>query len=414
MLKRILAILMASSLLVISACSTSSSTAQPVTITFVSTYEGKEAEFFKSRVKDFEKENPGIKVKVVDVAFGSASNYVKTALLGDQTLDGFRSDNSWVPEFVQLGLLQPLDSMITKEDEADFNRTALDSVKINNKLYGLPTVMEAPALLYNKRILKELGYSNPPQTMDEMMSIAKKATETQGHYGIFVSDDSYFALPYIWAFGGETMTDDRKVHIASPDSIKGLEFMQELRRAGVTQPYPDFSDSYNNMMNDFKEGRSAMILNGPWAVGDLLSGSEFKDPGNLGIAAVPKGPKGQGSPAGGHSLVISKYSKHPQETYKLIQYLTSSKVQAKQVKEVKTLPSRISVYKDPSFASDQIVQSFKLVLDAAKPRPRIPEGAEMFGDFTANLGQMLMDKMTPQQAAANIEVAWRELLKLDR
>ncbi|RUT36506.1 extracellular solute-binding protein [Paenibacillus zeisoli] len=414
MLKRFLAILMASSLLVISACSTTSSTAQPVTVTFVSTYDGKEAEFFKSRVKDFEKENPGIKVKIVDVAFGSASNYVKTALLGDQALDGFRSDNSWVPEFVELGLLQPLDSMITKEDQADFNRTALDSVKINNKLYGLPTVMEAPALLYNKRILKELGYSNPPQTMDEMMSIAKKATNDKGHYGVYVSDDSYFALPYIWAFGGETMTDDRKVHIASPDSIKGLEFMQELRRAGVTQPYPDFTDSYNKMMNDFKEGRSAMILNGPWAVGDLLSGSEFKDAGNLGIAAVPKGRKGQGSPAGGHSLVVSKYSKHPQETYKLIQYLTSTKVQAKQVKEVKTLPSRISVYKDPSFASDQIVQSFKLVLDAAKPRPRIPEGAEMFGDFTANLGQLLLDKMTPQQAAANIEVAWRELLKLDR
>ncbi|MNX42809.1 putative ABC transporter-binding protein precursor [compost metagenome] len=157
-----------------------------------------------------------------------------------------------------------------------------------------------------------------------------------------------------------------------------------------------------------------MIVNGPWAVGDLLSGSEFKDPSNLGIAAVPKGPKGQGSPAGGHSLVISKYSKHPKETYKLIQFLTSSKVQTKQVKEVKTLPSRLSVYKDPGLAADNIVQGFKLVLDAAKPRPRIAEGAEMFGDFSSNLGQMLLKKITPHEAAANIEIAWRELLKLDR
>ncbi|MNI26978.1 putative ABC transporter-binding protein precursor [compost metagenome] len=412
-IKRFMAFLLILSLLLLSACSVSSQSEQPVTITFVSTYDGKEAEFFKSRIKDFEKENPGIKVKVVDVGFGSASNYVKTAMLGDQTLDGFRSDNSWVPEFVELGLLHPLDSMISSEDKADFNPTALNSVVINNKLYGLPTVMEAPALLYNKRILKGLGYSNPPQTMDEMMAIAKKATG-DGHYGIYVSDDSYYALPYIWAFGGETMTDDRKVHIASADSIKGLEFMLELRNIGVTQPYPDFSDSYNKMMTDFKEGRSAMIVNGPWAVGDLLSGSEFKDPSNLGIAAVPKGPKGQGSPAGGHSLVISKYSKHPTETYKLIQYLTSSKVQTKQVKEVKTLPSRLSVYKDPGLAADNIVQGFKLVLDAAKPRPRIAEGAEMFGDFSSNLGQMLLKKITPHEAAANIEIAWRELLKLDR
>ncbi|USB34386.1 extracellular solute-binding protein [Paenibacillus sp. YPG26] len=412
-LKRSMAVLLMFSLILVSACSSSSKSEQPVTITFVSTYEGKEAEFFSSNIKAFEKENPGIKVKVVNVGFGSASNYVKTAMLGDQTLDGFRSDSSWVPEFVELGLLYPLDSMIAAKDRADFNPAALNSLVINNKLYGLPTVMEAPALLYNKRILKELGYSNPPQTMAEMMDIAKKATN-EGRYGIFLSDDSFFAIPYIWAFGGETITDDRKVHIASPDSIKALEFLQELRSSGVTQPYPDFSDSYNKMMTDFKEGKSSMIVNGPWAVSDLLSGSEFKGSNNLGIAPVPKGPKGQGSPAGGQSFVISKYSKHPAETYKFIQYLTNSKNQTQRVKEFKSLPSRLSVYQDPSLANDTIIQSFKQVLALAKPRPRIAEGEDMFADFTSNLGQMLLEKITPEQAGKNIEVAWRELLKLDR
>ncbi|MWC30522.1 extracellular solute-binding protein [Paenibacillus sp. MMS18-CY102] len=412
MFKQILSMFMVISLAVTTAC-TNADSDQPVTLNFVSTYDGKEAELIKSRVKAFEQENPGIKVNFVEVGFGSASNYVKTAMLGDQTLDGFRSDNSWVPEFVELGLLYPIDSLIGPEDSADFNPTTLESVTIHGKLYGLPTVMEAPALLFNKRLLQEKGYSAPPKTMDELMAVAKKLTGS-GRYGLYVSDDSYFALPYVWAFGGDTLTDDRKIHIASAESIKGLAFMQQLRDSGVTQPYPDFSDGYNRMMNDFKAGKSAMIVNGTWAVSDLLTGSEFQDAGNLGIAAVPAGPGGQGSPAGGHSLVVSKYSKHPEETYKLIHYLTSAEMQTTQTKELKTLPSRLSVYKDSSLASDAIVQSFKEVLASAKPRPRIPEGAQMFSDFSANLGQMLLDQLTPKETANNIDAAWRILLKQDR
>ncbi|AFH61485.1 extracellular solute-binding protein [Paenibacillus caseinilyticus] len=407
-----LSILGLASVLLFSACS-GASKEDSVSLTFLSTFEGKEAEFIKSRIAAFEQEHPNIKVTTLDVSFGAASNSFKTALLGDQPLDLMRADNSWVPEFADLNLLYPLDSFLTEEDKADFNPTALRSVQYKEHLYGLPSVMEAPALLYNKRILQEAGFSAPPESMDELYSMAKAMT-AGGRYGIFVSDDSYFALPYLWAFGGETITDDRKVGIASGDSVQGLAFMQKLKADKVAQPNPDFKEAYNTMMGDFKEGRSAMILNGPWAVADLLTGAEFKDAGNLGITAIPKGPKGQGSPAGGHSMVVSKYSKHPKEAYELSRYLTSAETQLLQAKELKTLPARVSPYQDAALSGDAIVQGFKKQLDAAKARPLIPEGSQMFSDFTPNLGQILMGKLTAEEGAKNIETAWRDMLKLDR
>ncbi|MCZ8521029.1 MULTISPECIES: extracellular solute-binding protein [Paenibacillus] len=407
-----MSILGLTSVLLFSACS-GTPAQDPVSLTFLSTYEGKEAEFIKARIAAFEQEHPNIKVTTLDVNFGAASNSFKTALLGDQQLDFMRADNSWVPEFADLNLLYPLESFLSEEDKSDFNPTALRSVQFKEHLYGLPSVIEAPALLYNKRLLQEAGFSAPPQSMDELYAMAKALT-TGGKYGVFVSDDSYFALPYIWAFGGETITDDRKVGIASGESVQGLQFMQKLREDKVSQPYPDFKEAYNTMMGDFKEGRSAMILNGPWAVSDLLTGAEFKDAGNLGITAIPKGPKGQGSPAGGHSMVVSKYSKHPKESYELIRYLTSAETQLLQAKEVKTLPARTSPYKDAALAGDAIVQGFKKQLDAAKARPLIPEGSQMFSDFTPNLGQILTGKLSAQEGAKNIEAAWRDMLKLDR
>lgn len=395
-----------------SACS-SQSQKEPVTLTLMNDSLEQEAEFIKTQIEGFEQAHPNIKVNLIDVNPNAALNVFKNALLGDQPLDAMRTDYLWVPEFVNLDLLYPLNDMISESDRKDFNPVILRSVQYNGKIYGLPSVMDAPALLYNKRILQENGFSAPPQTMDELLEMARKVTN-KDHYGIYLMDASYFSLPYIWAFGGGTITDDRKIEIASQGTIEGLKFMLKLKQEHATQPYSDFKDAYNKMNLDFKEGRSAMLINGPWALSELLAGSEFKNADNLGITVIPKGPKGHASPTGGHGFAISKYSKHPKETYELISYLTSTKVQIRQAKEVKTLPTRTSAYQDAALAVDPIFQGFKKQFDAAKSRPLIPESSTMFYDFTSNLKEILLGTQSAEEGARKIEASWKDLLKLDQ
>lgn len=408
-MRKIIYIVLVSALLSVLLASCGKSADEKVTITFWSTTEGKETEFFEKRIQSFEKEHPGIRVNMVHVPFGVSSNQYKTAILGDETVDAFRADNSWIPEYAELDILYPLNELATQEDLSTYVESALQSTKYKEKVYGLPSVIEAPALMYNKRLLKEAGYDKAPATMDEMLEMAEAITDGD-QYGIYLHDDSYFAMPYLWAFGGGTITDDRKIEIASPNSVKAFEFMRKLKEEGVTQPYPTFEDGYNVMMRDFKEGKTAMIINGPWAVSDVLSAPEFRKSENLGIAPIPKGPGGQGSPVGGHSLVISKYSKHPKETYELISYLTNAESETLQAKELKTLPTQSAAYQDESLKSDPIVQSFKAQLDAAKARPSIPEGAQMFGDFTPNLADILLGNQSAQEGAQRIQAAWKDML----
>src|SRR3569832_1947720 len=120
-------------------------------------------------------------------------------------------------------------------------------------------------------MLKEAGFHHPPETLDVMLSMANAVT-TVGQYGIFVTEDSYFALPYLWAFGSSMVTDKREIEIDTEQSQQALSFMRKLWVENVTQPYNDFQDWYGRMMNDFNEGRSDMIMNGPWAIHDLLKG----------------------------------------------------------------------------------------------------------------------------------------------
>ncbi|CAM5722017.1 hypothetical protein SCALM49S_08004 [Streptomyces californicus] len=51
-------------------------------------------------------------------------------------------------------------------------------------------------------------------------------------------------------------------------------------------------------MQAFKNGDVAMMVNGPWAVADTLTGKEFTDKDNLGVAPVPAGSSAQGAPQG--------------------------------------------------------------------------------------------------------------------
>jgi arabinogalactan oligomer/maltooligosaccharide transport system substrate-binding protein len=397
--------------LLLSSCGNQGSPDSKIHLTFWTAASGAEIAFFKDRVKAFEVEHPNIQVKVVQKPLSFVTNEFKTAVLSQQTVDVFRADNTWIPEYADLDIVYPLDTIASKADLSGFGKTTLSAMTYSGHVYGLPSVMEVPALLFNKKMLEEAGFQHPPETMDELMTIAMALTD-KDTYGIFLTDDSYFALPYLWAYGGGMVSNDRKIQITSEGSQHGLAFMQQLRRAGVTQPYTDFSGWHNKMMSDFKDGKVAMIINGPWAIQDLLQSKAFPDSNNLGIAPIPRGPQGQGSPIGGHSLIINNYSKYPNESFQLIRYLTSLETQIQQSQKFKTLPTQLAAYEDERITSDSLFEKFKAQLDVAKIPPMIPEGSKLYRDFTNHLNKILLEEESISEGVILIESAWKSLLNI--
>ncbi|UJF35495.1 extracellular solute-binding protein [Paenibacillus hexagrammi] len=410
-MKKLIGALLISMLLLLSACTNGGSEISKVKLTMWTTTSKEETAFFQEQIHAFQVEHPEIQVTLSQRPFPFATHEFKTSILGDQGIDVFRADNSWIPEYAALGILYQLDSIASQEELSCFVPSALNAASYQGHVLGFPSVTEVPALLYNKELLKQAGFTHPPETMDEL-SVMAKALTVGSQYGIFVTEDSYFALPYLWAFGGGMVTDDRKIEIATAQSQQAFAFMRQLRQDGVTQPYPDFVDWYNKMMKDFQDGKVAMMMNGPWAIHDVLQGKSFTDSANLGIAPIPKGPLGQGSPIGGHSFVINKYSRHPKESYELIRYLTSAETQVKQSRIFKTLPTQKAAYEDPSLASDFIFQGFKQQLESAKSLPKIPENSKLYRDFTPHVHAMLLGKETVQEGVLSIERSWFELLRL--
>lgn len=406
-------------MMLLTACggSTGSSTptSGPVTLTYWYTEGTSETPVILSLINQFQQQNPNIKINAQLVPFGDAQSKFATAAQAGKAPDVLRSDVGWATQFASLRYLLPIDSYVNQSDLADYLPSALNYDKYNGKLYGLPQVTDFLALMYNKAVLAKAGITTPPATMADFEADALKIVQTKAaKYGFETSGASYFALPFLWAFGGGMVgTDGKTILVNNASSVAGLQFLLKFQNQDKVMPSKvDFNNGYNNMTNDFKAGTTGMIFQGPWQASDILTGSAFtSNPSNLGIAGIPTGPGGAtGSPTGGQTYVIYAGTAHPAEAYKFISFMSSTSSQITIAKANHTLPTRTSAYQDPGVSADPVISGYYSVRAVARNRPIIPAGGQLFTDFDPNIQAALAGAKSPTDALNAVAVKWQTLI----
>ncbi|TDE31004.1 extracellular solute-binding protein [Nonomuraea mesophila] len=367
---------------------------------------------FQALIKEFEAQYPGIKVKYVNVPSDQAQNQFQTAAqAGTGAPDVIRSEVAWTPQFASLGYLQPLDGTRAVEDEPDFLSGPLSSTEYNGKTYAVPQVTDTLALIYNKRLLKEAGHEEPPKTVAELKQTALDVKSKTDADGLALNVDSYFLLPFMYGEGGDLLdVQSKKIVVNSPANVKAIETVADLINSGAA-PKPATTDSYANAMTALKEGKAAMIYNGPWALSEIYQGKEFKDRSNLGIAPVPAGSVKAGAPTGGWNLAIYAGSKNIPAAYEFVRFMTTVKAQAKIAKEISLLPTRTSAYADPAVQDNPDVAVFKPIMDTAVPRPWIPEGGQLFQPLLEGYQSLVGGQATPADMLKKVDEQYHGIMK---
>jgi arabinogalactan oligomer/maltooligosaccharide transport system substrate-binding protein len=372
---------------------------------------GSEDKVFKKLAEDFTKLHPKVTVKYVNVPFGEAQNKFKNAAQsGSGAPDVIRSEVAWTPEFADLGYLAPLDGTAALKEEDDFLKQAAASTEYNGKTYAVPQVIDSMGIFYNKKIFKEAGVE-VPKTIDELKTVSATIKDKTGKTGLYLrGDDAYWFLSFLYGEGGDLVdAKNKKVTVDDAAGVRAMKTVKDLvdSKAAIT----DATNGWDNMQAAFKDGKVAMIINGPWAVSDTYTGKEFADKANLGIAPVPAGSAGQGAPQGGHNLAVYAGSKNLDASYAFTEYMTSAESQAKVAKELSLLPTRNSVYSQPGVASNEIVNFFRPVVDKAVERPWIPETGSLFAPLVTEYTKVLTGQTTPEKGAKATADEYRKLLK---
>lgn len=360
---------------------------------------------FQELIANFNKTYPNVKINYQSVPFGEAQNKFKTAAAAKSGApDILRAEVAWVPEFASLGYLYALDGSDLLADASDYIATPLSSDKYNGKTYGVPQVTDSLALLYNKKIFTDAGITSPPKTWAEVKTAAQTIKTKTGTDGLFINAGGYFLLPFIYGEGGDLVDPaGKKIVVNSANNVTGITAAQDLVKSGAAVK-PPATDSYGTMMTLFKEGKVAMIINGPWEVASMKAAPTFGGLANLGVAAVPAGGAKAGAPVGGHNYVI--WSGMAQDkvpaAVAFVKFMNSAESQAFLADKLGLLPTRKSAYDIAAVKDNPIISAFKPVVDAAVARPWIPEGGQFFGPLDELATKVLVQGSDPKAALDDV------------
>ncbi|MHA1820968.1 MAG: extracellular solute-binding protein [Promethearchaeota archaeon] len=332
-------------------------------------------------VKEFEQLHPNISVDMVPQNFFTAHDTYKNAFLAGNQPDIFRSAEGDVTEWIYLGAILDLTDYISDEDKQDFlnisKYTAVFNYQGEDFWYGVPEVIDMLFMFYNKEIFNDAGITYPPSvndsqgwTWDEFRQTCVSLTSFMrnnsiGDYAFNIYKELQYSFNvFLWGFGGDYwqkdengtyILDGQHVTINSTEAINALTFLLDLKN-NPDYNYRVMPEQNAGSETDFKEGKNAIVLNGPWAINSILKGSAFQNVyTRLGIAPIPglnKTDKTPRSPVGGHDYVISYNCEHPKEAYELINYLTNKQANVRRALELGLMPTRISAYNDSSILND--------------------------------------------------------------
>ena len=179
-------------------------------------------EVYSEFEKAFEREYPNIDVEVEMIPWQRRMEKIITAVAGDRAPDCAYMAMDFMPRLVELGALKPVNSYLTAEELADYHASVVDAVTLNGEMYLLPMDRSIVAAIYNKDLLQKAGLDpeKPPQTWDEVRTVAEKCTrDTDGDgqidqwgFGYILGGESLNLTfwPLLWQAGGEVVTSDSK------------------------------------------------------------------------------------------------------------------------------------------------------------------------------------------------------------
>ena len=390
-------------------------------ITFWNTQRDIENVELQKEVVAWEALHPGITIKTDLVPFDGADKKYTDAANAGTAPDIFRADIGWTPTFADAGMLLDLTSYFPADFQTQFLPAPMGTALYSGGMYGIPQVTDALGLLCNKTLLTQAGLSAAPTSWDELVSAGTKVTDLAAQkYGFYMRGDSYWSQPFIWGWGGTlfTVNDQGKVTnigVNSAESVNGWTYLKEKVLGTVAPATWDFKTDYDNMNAGFKAGTTMCILQGPWQVADILTGTAFTDKTNLVIAPVPVGVNGKtGSPVGGHNWVVSKdvggNADKAAAIASFLTYMTAPDQQAALAKSIGLLPTNIAAYAIPDVASDPLINQWNAVLAASTNRSGVPGASGIYDSFTKNYQSFIIGDMTAQQALDATANTWQTVV----
>ncbi len=319
-------------------------------------------------IKQFEAENPGIKViHNSDIPYDNFRDKIAASVPAGVGPDVATLFYGWQTAWIDAGYIVPLpeDAFPPEMVASDFSPMVQASF-FDGKLYTLPTAVRTLALFYNKDLMEAAGLDpeSPPTTLQELEEQAVQCTVRNGDgydvFGFVVNPAGqahhWFREVLLRQFGQQPYSDDYRQVLwnASQGGYDAwnefLKFETELetgRRDLITEP------------DDFLAGKVCFHIDGSFRLGTIAKNAPDL---NFGVTELPEynGIKSTFGSYWTHGIT-TKAAADParmEASIKFLQFITTPEAGRLWVDMVGELPAQLEAASDPALLADPKLGAF--------------------------------------------------------
>jgi arabinogalactan oligomer/maltooligosaccharide transport system substrate-binding protein len=334
-------------------------------------WESNEEKGFIEEIGKRFKEKYGVEVAVEVVPGGDQGGRLSTDGPAGLAADILTMPHDQIGPAVTANLILPND-YFEEETRASMVDASITATTFNDVLYGYPKSVETYALFYNKDLMP-----NPPKTWDEVIAFSKEFNKPEENkYGIMWEiGNFYFGYGFFASTGGYVFGDNNSnpedIGLNNEGAVKGMTFFQSLKEI---LPVNTGDVTYDVKAQLFSEGKLAMNIDGPWAIGT------FRDKVNFGVAQLPAFPTGEAmtSFSGVKAYYVNSYSKYPNAARLFANFASSKEIQLLNFEMTGQIPANKEANEDPKIKSDAIISGFSEQFANSTPMPSIPAMASVW------------------------------------
>jgi putative chitobiose transport system substrate-binding protein len=372
-------------------------------------------DYFDQLIAQFEKANPGIKIRWVDVPWADMQSKILTAVSAGTAPDVVNLNPDFAVQLAGRNAWLDLDSRLSAADKQAYLPSIWKANTLDDKSFGIPWYLSTSITIYNKDLLQKAGISQPPTTYEQLAQVAKQVKEKTGKYAIFttiVPEDSAEVLESMVKMGVTLLNPEGKAGFNTPEGKAAFQYWTDLYKQGLL-PKEVLTQGHRRAIDLYQTGETALLSTGPQFLKTITTNA----PAIAQVSSVAPQIAGKTNKTNVAvmNLVIPRNTDQPDAALKFALFVTNNENQLGFAKAANVLPSTVAALNDSYFtkvtanapAIDQARSiSAKQMQNAEVLLPNIKDIKDLQKTIYDNLQAAMLGDKSVDQAVADAAAEW--------
>ncbi|HIK45044.1 MAG TPA: sugar ABC transporter substrate-binding protein [Leptolyngbyaceae cyanobacterium M65_K2018_010] len=371
-------------------------------------------DYFNPLIATYESENPGVKVRWVDVPWADMQSKILTAVTAGTAPDVVNLNPDFAAQLASRNAWLPLDGKVSEADQQTYLPQIWQANTLNGQTFGIPWYLTTNVTLYNQTLLDQAGVE-PPTTYADLAKVARAVKDKTGKYAYFttfVPEDAADVLQSFVQMGVSLVDDQGKAAFNTPAGKAVFQYWTDLYQQDLL-PREVLTQGHRRAIELFQAGEVALLSTGAEFFSTIATNAPD-------IAAVTgSAPQITGDTGKKNvavmNLVIPAATDVPDAALDFALYVTNNANQLAFAKAANVLPSTAAALKDAYFQpQDGVVKGVDKARSVSASQmsqaevliPPMDGIKELQSILYDNLQAAMLGQKTVDQAVADAATAW--------